>query len=275
MSQTEYPPPLDQLLQLGEAVARQKEWPDYLAYGIGPEHIPELIRMLSDESLNEAMGDTPEVWAPLHAWRTLAQLGAVEAAEPLLSLLPRIDESGDDWVGEEVPEVFGLLGAKTIPAVAGYLADDEHGLWARIAAARSLGQIGKCHPDARDACVAALLQALERFASHDPTLNSFIISDLLDLRAQEALPVIREAFRSQKVDPTIHGDLQDIEIELGTRTQRSLAPRYPNPIEKLLSETDHQTPKPEWLRTGRNDACPCGSGLKFKKCCLGRVQELQ
>ena len=23
-------------------------------------------------------------------------------------------------------------------------------------------------------------------------------------------------------------------------------------------------------KTGRNDACPCGSGKKFKKCCLGK-----
>ncbi|MBD9124484.1 MAG: SEC-C metal-binding domain-containing protein [Eisenbergiella sp.] len=24
------------------------------------------------------------------------------------------------------------------------------------------------------------------------------------------------------------------------------------------------------LKTGRNDLCPCGSGKKFKKCCLGK-----
>src|ERR1700691_6256870 len=24
-------------------------------------------------------------------------------------------------------------------------------------------------------------------------------------------------------------------------------------------------------KIGRNDQCPCGSGLKFKKCCLGKV----
>ncbi len=24
-------------------------------------------------------------------------------------------------------------------------------------------------------------------------------------------------------------------------------------------------------RVGRNDPCPCGSGRKFKKCCLGKV----
>ena len=23
-------------------------------------------------------------------------------------------------------------------------------------------------------------------------------------------------------------------------------------------------------KTGRNDPCPCGSGLKFKKCCYGK-----
>ena len=25
------------------------------------------------------------------------------------------------------------------------------------------------------------------------------------------------------------------------------------------------------LRVGRNDPCPCGSGRKFKKCCIGKI----
>jgi len=28
-------------------------------------------------------------------------------------------------------------------------------------------------------------------------------------------------------------------------------------------------------RIGRNDPCPCGSGKKYKKCCLGREEGLQ
>jgi len=28
-------------------------------------------------------------------------------------------------------------------------------------------------------------------------------------------------------------------------------------------------------RVGRNDACPCGSGAKYKRCCLGRVEEVE
>ena len=28
------------------------------------------------------------------------------------------------------------------------------------------------------------------------------------------------------------------------------------------------------LKVGRNDPCPCGSGLKYKKCCLGKKNPL-
>jgi uncharacterized protein len=34
-----------------------------------------------------------------------------------------------------------------------------------------------------------------------------------------------------------------------------------------LTERDERA---RWASTGRNDACPCGSGRKFKQCCLGR-----
>jgi len=27
------------------------------------------------------------------------------------------------------------------------------------------------------------------------------------------------------------------------------------------------------IKVGRNDACPCGSGLKYKKCCLGKTEQ--
>jgi len=36
-------------------------------------------------------------------------------------------------------------------------------------------------------------------------------------------------------------------------------------LEKLFSIEKNAAKKPE---TGRNDACPCGSGKKYKRCCL-------
>src|SRR5579864_7878643 len=48
----------------------------------------------------------------VHAWRALGQLRAVEAVEPLLELFDRLED--DDWVHEELPAVFGLIGPARI-----------------------------------------------------------------------------------------------------------------------------------------------------------------
>ena len=53
-------------------------WPDYLALGLGPEHIPELIRMATDDDLNEA--DT-ESTRGVGAGACLAGAGAAACAE--------------------------------------------------------------------------------------------------------------------------------------------------------------------------------------------------
>lgn len=270
MSLEEYAPPLDRLLELGRGPTREAGWPDYLQYGFTSEHVPELIRMATDPSFNNLSSERREVWTPLHAWRTLAQLGAVEATEALLTLLHQIDDQDDDWISEELPQVFGIFGAGAIPALAEYLGNRNHGLWARVAAAHALTEIGERHPEARDESVARLTRELERFAENDITLNSFVISYLVDLQAREALPLMREAYRNRRVDTGLQGDIQDVEIELKEREKRSSAPRYLPPFESMSGP---RAPDPSWLRTGRNDSCPCGSGLKFKKCCLSRVQE--
>ena len=35
-----------------------------------------------------------------------------------------------------------------------------------------------------------------------------------------------------------------------------------------IDETDEYEPAKTWPKVGRNDPCPCGSGKKYKKCCL-------
>jgi len=38
---------------------------------------------------------------------------------------------------------------------------------------------------------------------------------------------------------------------------------------ELLRKRDAEV----WARAGRNDPCPCGSGRKYKKCCLGKAEK--
>ena len=62
-----YPPPLDQLLRLGDPRERADMDARIAAVGLTQEHVPDLVRMTRDRALNTAMSDSDEVWAPIHA----------------------------------------------------------------------------------------------------------------------------------------------------------------------------------------------------------------
>ncbi|MEI6149206.1 MAG: hypothetical protein WCS01_08945, partial [bacterium] len=109
-----YHPPVAQLLKLGEPDQGRKPV-RYGKLGLARQHIPELIRMATDAELNDGDPDGDLVWAPLHAWRALAELRAEEAVVPLLGLLRRVDENEDDWVADDLPEALAGIGPSTPP----------------------------------------------------------------------------------------------------------------------------------------------------------------
>jgi len=262
-----YAPPLDKLLEYGEPTTIQK-WQDYSEIGIGKEHIPNLIDMLTDEDLNWADSDSKEVWAPVHAWRALGQLRATEAIEPLIQQMHLIDDEEDDWIGEEFPQVFAMIGPSAIAPLEAYLAESDDGLYSRVCAACSLARIGEAHPDSIEECRRALTTVLEGFSENDPELNGFLIDSLVNLKAVGSLNTIREAYQQGCVDMSVLGDLEDAEVLLGIREKRSApAPAYNWSFDAKKPATPTKG-DPGKVKIGRNDPCPCGSGKKYKKCCL-------
>jgi hypothetical protein len=220
MSKADYGAAVSQLLTCGDGRDTLGRWPNYPALGLRAEHIPELIRMTQDDDLHWADGESPEVWAPMHAWRALGQLRADVAIEPLLGLLHRIDDDQDDWVNEELPEVFGLIGPAAIPALTAYLANTKHRPYARTAAAASLKHIAQKHLAARGDCVAALMKQLGKYVENGRLLNAMLVAPLLDLHATEAAPVMESAFAANAVDISVSGDWEDVQIELGLKDGR-------------------------------------------------------
>jgi hypothetical protein len=225
----DYHAPVDQLLRRGEPGDFGREWPNYLALGFGPEHVPELTRMLLDPALNEGDPESAEVWAPLHAWRVLGQLHAEAAIEPLLEMLRQEAERDGDYALEEVPTVLGMIGLPAIPAVTAFLRDQGEPQWARTTAATALKEVAARHPEARAECVAALSRQLEEATANDPTFNAFVMSSLLDLHAVEAAPVIEAAFGAGAVDESIAGDWPRVQWELGLTDKPPPERRYFEP----------------------------------------------
>jgi len=274
MSKYDYPPPVDKLLTYGECQGAHLKWINYLELGYTSAHIPDLIRMATDDKLNWAELDSLEVWAPIHAWRALAQLRATQAIEPFLGLFDELN--GSEWLLGDMPEVYALIGPPVIPALRAYLADDSHLPISRICVTDCLERIGQAHPEARGECVAVLTDQLEHFAQNDPGLNGFLIYNLSKLRATKALPLMQHAFEAQCVDTTIVGDWEDVQIKFGLKTTRDKPRQIPPEIEQTRqmleafiarsrSSEKSASPQPRKSKAKKRDKKQPGQRLRGKK----------
>ena len=220
---SDYPEPVAKLLTLGETKFHSER--NYLKMGFTRAHIPDLIRLVEDAELRTLpCGEDgtlpPEVFAQVHAWRTLAQLEAVEAIPALVGLLHWIDDDQDDYVDEEVPVMLGRLGTAAIHPCHATLVDRSKHKYERIAASSALAEIGKQHPEAREACIQALVSSLENYQDDDAEINAFTLSDLADLNAVEVAPLAKEIFEAGCADESVMGDYEDFQVEMGLLEKR-------------------------------------------------------
>lgn len=288
----------DRLARFGDP-CETRQWEtgevDYVArLGLTAADVPELLATARQwaEPMDwpEDRGDTSG-YAPIHAWRGLAQLGATEAIDLLLEMMDPLDADGDDWYLEEFPCAFAWLGETAIRPLAAYLAGKEHALYARICVADALRDVAKRHSRTRDDVVAVLRDALSRFAETDDALNAYIIGNLLVLKATEAAELIERAYAADRVDVSIYGNWNYAREELGVDglglvpehlankkwswiapSQADWKGEQPSFLNRLRSlPADHAnrsvSPLGSSPKVGRNEPCPCGSGKKHKKCC--------
>ncbi len=110
----------------------------------------------------------------------------------------------------------------------------------------------------------------------------------------ELKPLVERAFRHGYIDPD-SATFEDFEEDLKSSIEHPGEPRWPSDEFALFGDTIEELstwvlPAPDgdepdsgmgamrsttsvptvnpFKRVGRNDPCPCGSGKKFKKCCL-------
>lgn len=182
---------------------------DYVAsLGLTRDEIPELVALASqwaNEPADPADPDDMSAYAPVHAWRALAQLRAEGAVEPLLAMLDAADARGDDWYPQELPHVFAWIGKAALPALRDYLADEAHGDFPRACAAAGLKELAGRHGTSRGEAFAALTEVLSRFKRNAEPLNSFLVRYLIEMDAPNARDLVARAVASGRTDPHITG----------------------------------------------------------------------
>ncbi len=269
-----YPAPVQQLFTYGDARdsihQHSQGWPNYLKLGLSQAYIPALIQVLQSRSWEQEAEeeDSVALWASIHAWRALGQLRAEAAIPELMRLIQESDESDriplsedwiHEWIIEELPFVFGLIGPQALPPlqelVSKRLQDyrnttptNTYSLTTALDALQEIAtgcrrfanvRLGVPLPPASEPTKSEILELLHTwlrpYAEQDPETNAWLITTFLGIQtsqpAKPALPadapvlkVIAEAFAAGRVDKQICGDWEDLQLELGLLTLEQLSP---------------------------------------------------
>ncbi|MGO8740433.1 DUF1186 domain-containing protein [Rhodoblastus sp.] len=198
--------------------------------------------------------------------------------------------------GEALYDMIGDAVSETLPAILVSLyAGDLDGLkklieapkadeWGRVAALEcfsALAANGEIPMDEAKAFLAHCFETLQPRQNHPVWYGWQGCVALLGLSELE--PLAARAFRQGLVDKNVLA-FEDFQSDLrASRAAASLADLFEErgirPVEDALDalavfEEEDETPaEPAENRlknVGRNDPCPCGSGKKYKKCCLGK-----
>lgn len=180
--------------------------------------------IMNDPELHAASSESTVVWAPIHAIRLLGWLRAESAAGPLTAEWQRLETLDDDFLGYEIAEALAFIGPASVASAAAVLADEVRTAHVRLCAAHALVRLATLHAEARAACLAALIGQIAAHPVQPPDFNGLLVSALIDARAVEAEPEIARAFASGRVDESMAGDLEDVQIALGLKLYRERAP---------------------------------------------------
>lgn len=269
---------------------------------------PELLRIL-EETINRAdmFAQDGEYMAHFYALYLLAQFREARAY-PLvvrLALLPSklLDDLCGDFITETLGRVLASVCGGDLAGIQQVIESADADEWARSAALDALVTLVAAGVKSREEIVA-LLGSFYRggIERHESAVWSGLVNATCDLWPGDLLDDIELAFQDGLIE-RLSVTREDVQFAFDRGLEGQLAAtarsRHHQPIDDTVRDfggwacfqpqkarrdalttkgdpsTTQQPPlnyaplMKDTPKTGRNDPCPCGSGRKYKKCCLG------
>lgn len=247
--------------------------------------------------------DAPEFWAPIHAVFILGAIGAQETITPLISAVKWSEAYDVDWVFEAFPAIFGKIGTPAIEDLRKFVQDKEQDWYVRTIALHGLASIAASHTETEDNTIL-FIHSIFANKEENMDIRASAANVLLDFARSEykdsllAFCQEEKKFREKQAIPVVSFDENFVEIifsenkkqtgyysrdwlsfydddSIRIRQERwekeseeETEEDYEDEYEEI--EEPEEPPVRETLKIGRNSPCLCGSGKKYKKCCLGK-----
>lgn len=258
----------------------------------------EFLPVLSDITMDRSLwiADLPQWWVTVHSTYILGKIGGPETVIPLMSALRWSDAYDNEWITEDLPSILGSLGETSWLSVLQVVKDRSAGWSARSIAMDALGSQALNRPNVEEEAMEMLGRVLKNEAEELGARRSAAFV-LLDFRRsdykKELMSFAKQEKRIQQqfADYMVAFSVQDVENDL-------TAPRIAMDFymrdwmtfyeageikarqkkwkeEDLQMKEDLLSQNINWGRRAtmisREEACPCGSGKSYKRCCFKKL----
>lgn len=253
--------------------------------------------------------EIPAWWSPIHATYLLGAIGHPSVIPALILAMEHAEAQDCDWITDEIPSILGRLGAQTRPPLITLLNDRSRSPYLRATAMEALAATTLADPVDADSIFGLIVACLDDPAE-DEYLCDIVGNLLLDFRRSEhkdtLLAFAREQERKRRPDPLFPLAFSETDVVeafakpsptlrhytrdwLDFYSASAIAQRQARWQEEDRLQTEQDDPEKHPLdhdlldllpvepivrsgpKIGRNDPCPCGSGKKYKKCCLEKA----
>jgi tetratricopeptide (TPR) repeat protein len=267
--------------------------------------IADLEKVLGDAVDRYAYFSQPEPKAEenrrfaLHAFFLLAELRAGKSLTKVLSILAYddvfLDFWFDDYLSEQMWIYFYKTGFSQINEMKKFLFNPAVNASAKRCITDAIVQTALHHPEKREEMIEIYSSIMNYYlglpANIDEFVN-FLLYGAIDGGFKSLLPQIKVLYSRGYVDTLFAGNYGEVVYYMNNRLDNRKALRDTYAIYQYMTDIsnesrleslrepyedddegdDEDTPiQPAVsVKIGRNDPCPCGSGKKYKKCCLGK-----
>lgn len=239
----------------------------------------------------------------VHAIYLLGELESAQSLKNFLKVLSQSDEYFDlylgDFLSSMIWEPLYKLASNNLEACKQFMFEPGINTFAKTNFPNMVEQLALHQPDRRNEVIQWFKNVIDFFLTSklednviDSDLIGFLICNIIDIEGVELLPEIEALFEKRIVSQGICGDWEEVkeafeqpdtydkkkEIVSITECYKQITATWAGYNEEENSSPfdydDYFEPSIMPISTepkiGRNDPCPCGSGKKYKKCCLNK-----
>ncbi len=237
----------------------------------------------------------------IHALLLLSEIEAAGSLENIFEVLRQEEDLIELFIGDILTEymwlVFYKTAASNLDACKKFMFEPGIYSFCKSSVSEMANQIVLHQSERRDEIVEWYRDIFRFFLNSssnnnviDSNLLGMLVNDVLDFKGVELMPEIEKLYEEEIVDLFACGDIDAVRKHLNEDDsedyKRDIVSIF-NIYEEINSwgnsdntddyNQDENTDPPGDIKPantgkkpGRNDPCPCGSGKKYKKCCMNK-----